>query len=106
MEINFHLNLGAVGRPPPAAKPAAREAVSADPPAETADTESAIAFENVRALNSALREVPASRADVVKRAADLIGDVNYPPRETIRQISSLLAMRLYADERAGADGSE
>ena len=57
-----------------------------------------MAFENVRALNSALRETPVSRAEVVKRGVELIGDVNYPPRETIQQISHLLAMRLYSDE--------
>ena len=39
----------------------------------------------------------ASREDVVHRAAELVGDVNYPPPETIRMISHLLAIRIQAE---------
>jgi hypothetical protein len=31
---------------------------------------------------------------VVRRATDLVGDVNYPPPETIRMISNLLALQM------------
>ena len=98
MEINLHLNLGAVGRTLPTAKPDARQEQPAAGAAEISAAETAIAFENLQALDGALRDAPLSRADVVKRASELIGDVNYPPRETIQQISHLLAMRLYSDD--------
>ena len=56
-----------------------------------------VAFENARALTKALHDTPAVRDDVVRRATDLVGDVNYPPPETIRMISHLLAIQMDDD---------
>ena len=86
MEINFNLNAGAVGRTPP--NTPVRAAASA--------TESA-SFSGADALDGALQRAPDVRADVVAQARQYIGDVNYPPRETIRKIAHLLAIRLPAD---------
>jgi hypothetical protein len=54
-------------------------------------------MENARALQTALQETPASRPEVVDRASALVGNVNYPPPETIQKISNLLALGLYQD---------
>ena len=56
-----------------------------------------VAFENARALTSALHETPAVRDDLVRRAVELVGNVNYPPPETIRMISHLLAIQMHPD---------
>jgi hypothetical protein len=85
MEINFHLrNLDAVG-PAHASKASHRTAQAA---------QDEVAFENSRALTTALQNTPESREDVVRRATELVGDVNYPPPETIRMISNLLAIQM------------
>jgi len=66
----------------------------------TRDTRAAqeqVAFENSRALRTALQNTPESREDVVRRATELVGDVNYPPAETIRMISHLLAIQMQPD---------
>lgn len=70
------------------AKPAQRAAQAA---------EDEVAFENSRALTTALQNTPESRDDVVQRATELVGDVNYPPPETIRMISNLLALQMKAE---------
>ena len=89
MEVNFHLrNMDRI-RSPHTVKPDQRAA-------EVARDE--VAFENSRALATALLNTPESRDDVVQRAAGLISDVNYPPRETIRMISNLMAMQMSADD--------
>jgi len=62
-----------------------------------AEAEDEVALENTKALKSALAETPASRKDAVTRATELIGDVNYPPPDTIRMISHLLAIKLRPD---------
>lgn len=88
MEINFHLkSLDASGtnfvkRP-------------SSPEAKASLDE--VAFENSRALTTALENTPAVRDEVVRRATELIGDVNYPPPETIRMISHLLAIRIQTE---------
>ena len=88
MEINFHLrNLDSVGKLS-VAKPAQRAAQA---------VEDEVAFENSRALSAALQNTPESRDDVVRRATALVGDVNYPPPETIRMISNLLALQMQGD---------
>jgi len=87
MEIQFHVNVGSVGRTPPN-KTVSREARSA---------QDEVALENARALQRALEETPQSRSEVVNRAAQLVGDVNYPPPETIQKISNLLALGLYQE---------
>ena len=99
MEISFHPNATAVVRTAPA-RPVVHEEHGATPPAG-AEADTAVAFASANALDHALRERPLSRSEFVKRGAELIGDVNYPPHETITKISHLLAMRLYA-----ADGTD
>ena len=37
---------------------------------------------------------PVMNSRVMRRAMELVGDVNYPPPETIRMISHLLAIQL------------
>ncbi len=49
-------------------------------------------FLRSEALNRALRDTPDVRPERVARARELIGDVQYPPRETITKISNLLAV--------------
>lgn len=88
MEINFHLrNMDPVEKPH-AARPDQRAA-------QVAQDE--VAFENSRALTTALQNTPESRDDVVRRATELVGDVNYPPPETIRMISNLLAIQMQVE---------
>lgn len=58
-------------------------------------------FDRAAALNRALADTPDLRANEVERARELIGDVSYPPAETIQRIASLLATNL-GDEAADA----
>ena len=88
MEISFHVrSLDAVGTTY-VSKPGSRD---------TKATQDEVAFENSRALTTALNNTPASRDELVRRATELVGDVNYPPPETIRMISHLLAIQMRAD---------
>lgn len=88
MEINFHLkSLDASGT----------DFVTRTSKREAAASQDEVAFENSRALTSALESTPAVRDEVVRRAAELIGDVHYPPPETIRMISHLLAIKIHTD---------
>lgn len=92
MEINFHLsNTEPIGKAF-AAKPAV--------PRETGSAEDDVALENTRALKTALDNTPFARAEVVRRAVEMVGDVNYPPPETIRMISNLLAIKLQQESDA------
>lgn len=51
-------------------------------------------FEGAAAVNQALESTPATRVEAVDRATGLIGDLAYPPRETIQRLSHLLALKL------------
>lgn len=90
METRFHVNsVDAIG-PATAAR-----AVSATRPSQASRAvEDDVAIENSHALRKALEDTPYLRSEVVKRAAALVGDVAYPPPETIRMISHLLAIKL------------
>ena len=89
MEIHFHLrSLEAAG-----ASRADRSGIR-----DTKAAQDEVAFENSRALTTALHNTPESREDVVQRAVELVGDVNYPPPETIRMISHLLAIQLRPED--------
>jgi hypothetical protein len=94
MEINFHLrSMDATGT-----------AFVRKPGGQAAKAvQEEVAFENSRALTTALKNTPESREDVVRRATELIGDVNYPPPDTIRMISNLLAIQMQSE--SGADRS-
>lgn len=84
METSFHLrSIDAVGSAQ-VIKPVERAMKAAQD----------VAFENARALTSALHNTPVTRDELVRRAMELVGDVNYPPPETIRMISHLLAIQL------------
>ena len=88
METSFHIRpVDAVG--------SAYTTQPARRPARAAEDE--VAFENARALTAALHASPAVRDEVVRRATELVGNVNYPPPETIRRISHLLAIQLDPD---------
>lgn len=90
MEISFHLgNLGAAGgaRPVPRAAEDETSTVARDE----------VALENSRALTQALHETPAVRSEVVRRATELVGESTYPPPETIRKISHLLAIQMHPE---------
>jgi hypothetical protein len=88
MEVSFHLrSLDAVGS----------AYVTKPGNGGTRASQDEVAFENARALTSALHDTPSVRDEVVRRATGLVGDVNYPPPETIRMISNLLAIQLEPD---------
>ena len=50
------------------------------------------AFENSRALEARLEQLPAARPEKVSQGRVLVGDPAYPPPETIQKIAVLLAM--------------
>jgi hypothetical protein len=54
-------------------------------------------FDKTDGLDRSLKNTPDSRPEAVARAQQLIGDVTYPPRETIRRLAVLLAMHLDND---------
>ncbi len=58
------------------------------PPAEEAS------FSRLDNLRLALDQTPAVRDTEVLRAKKLVGDVQYPPDETVRRIANLLAIHL------------
>lgn len=49
-------------------------------------------FDEIENLKQALEGTPDVRQAVVARARSLLGDVNYPPMETIHKIGELLAV--------------
>jgi len=51
-----------------------------------------VEFSQVTALNEALQQAPNARAEQINRARKLVGEVDYPPRETMRSIAQLLAI--------------
>jgi hypothetical protein len=88
MEVNTNFSAGGLGgiAPQRTAAPAARTVAAPDP------------FASSSALESAVRNLPASRPDAVARAGELAADPNYPPPGALRQISSLLASHLISDD--------
>jgi hypothetical protein len=86
MEVNTNMRGGGVdGITPPQ-----RSTTAASNPAGAAPD----SFASSNALDSALKNLPASRPDAVARAKALAADPNYPSADTLRQVSSLLAQRL------------
>ena len=83
MEIKPNRNIDSVARvvstPPKASRPL--------------DSDSALSvFENSRALEARLEQLPDVRTDKLETGRRLVGDPAYPPRETIQRIATLLAM--------------
>lgn len=62
-------------------------------PVQTSGADTAM-FQQAEALNVALRNAPDVRADKVQKAVGLIGQVQWPPSETIQRFSALLAIKL------------
>ena len=84
MEVNTNISSGGVGgiTPPKWSAPAAQRPVATD------------SFASSNAIDSALKNLPASRPDAVARARELVADPTYPSADTLRQVSSLLARQL------------
>lgn len=87
MQIDPNMSVGAVARTPSQPPAAANAKVPQD---QAAFTES-------EALNEQLKVTPDVRSDKVDQAISLIGQVEYPPPQVIRRISSLLALKLTAE---------
>jgi hypothetical protein len=51
-------------------------------------------FSQTDALRGALDNLPSSRPDKLERARELVGKVDYPPTQTIRRLSDLLAVKM------------
>jgi hypothetical protein len=83
MEIRPNSNIDSVARVPGAAGKASRPI--------DADTEVS-AFDGSRALEARLSDVPDVRPEKVGLGKRLAGDPEYPPRETIQKIATLLAL--------------
>jgi hypothetical protein len=83
MEIKLNRNIDSVAR-----------VVNTQPKASRPiDSDSALsAFENSRALEARLEQLPDVRPDKLETGRRLVGDPAYPPRETIQRIATLLAM--------------
>jgi hypothetical protein len=79
----------------------AAEKATVKPPAASrpSATTGSASFRESEALHAALRETPDVRTEAVAWAQDLIGDVQYPPLETIRGIAALLALHLDDDKK-------
>ena len=84
MEVNTSLSTGGVGgiTPPNRSKPPAKPAAGPE------------SFGSSSALEEALQNLPASRAEAVAQARALLADPNYPSPGTLRQVSNLLAQNL------------
>jgi hypothetical protein len=61
---------------------------------ETKTQEPGAKFDKSEALNQALRQLPDSRAELVTRAKEKASLSGYPPPETIRKFSALLALNI------------
>ncbi len=84
MEVKLDTNVDPVSHRPASPSKGRPIEVAAD----------SVQFDQTRDLDDALRTTTDVRPDEVQRAQQLIGDVTYPPPETIRRIAALLAMNL------------
>ncbi len=87
MEIQPNQNAGAVNN--------ALTPRGASRPRKPAPEE--VSFAATANVDQALRDLPAMRVEAVERAQKLVGDPTYPPRETIHQLSELLALAMQQD---------
>ncbi len=88
MEIKLNVNLDSVARVSSTHTRASRPI----------DSDSALsAFENSRALEARLEQLPDVRAEKLETGRLAVGDPAYPPRETIQRIATLLAMQEKAE---------
>lgn len=84
MEVNPNLKVGSVPRTPPD-QPVVRRSGSGS-------EEAAVQFTESQALNLALADVPDLRVEAVEKARQLVGQVDYPPQETIQKLANLFAI--------------
>ena len=85
MEIKLNTNLDSVARVQPTPSNASRAIErKSDMPA----------FENSKALEAQLANLPDVRLDKLERALNLIGQPNYPPVQTMNGLAALLAAHL------------
>ena len=92
MEIKWNSNIDPVVRAGPSP-------IKARAPQAGTDS---VAFDQVEVLDQALRATAAGRPEMIGRARQLIGNVKYPPEETIQRIATLLAMSLDDDTEGSA----
>ncbi len=85
MEVHLNSNLDAVVR---------SAASGSKPRVQSTQEPSDTSFAQTDSLNEALKSTPDVRPKAVARARELVASPLYPPTETIRQISSLLAMNM------------
>lgn len=85
MEVHLNSNLDAVVR---------AAATGNKPRVQSTAAASDTSFEQTDSLNEALKSTPGVRPEAVARGKELVSNTLYPPTETIRQISSLLALNL------------
>jgi hypothetical protein len=94
MEIKLNRNIDSVTRVASTSAKASRP-IGANSPLSV--------FENSRALEARLGEIPDVRPEVVQTGRRLVGDPAYPPRETIQRIATLLAMEMAKEAQALAE---
>jgi len=86
MEIKLNTHLDSVARVKPTPSNASRAIErKSDMPA----------FENSKALEAQLANLPDVRLDKLERALNLIGKPSYPPQETIQGLATLLAVHFH-----------
>ena len=91
MQINTNYHFSPVG----GASGVKSAAAAAKPaPAPNPAAEDVASFPNVKALNEALAQAPAVRADQVARAKALVKQSDYPPAEMVKKMAELLAGHL------------
>lgn len=62
------------------------------------ETETLADFHDAESLNLAIQDLEEVRAEKIERALNLIGQVKWPPGETIRRIAHLLAAKMERPE--------
>jgi hypothetical protein len=93
MEITPNNNVEPVAR----ALASQAKARTPQPGADTAT------FDRATALKETLEATPLVRPEMVLAARQRIGDVRYPPEETIQRLAALLAMNLERDRNPTAE---
>jgi hypothetical protein len=84
MQVNTNISTDAANRVQPPAPQAPPVKVAAD----------SVNFNRTAHLERMLRDEKDVRAEEVERALSLVGQVSYPPQQTIRRIAALLAIEM------------
>lgn len=84
--MQIHTNLASGGL---------NKVVGAEVKARSANLEkSQVSFAESDSLDQSLTKIPDVRTEEISRARALVADPSYPPRETIRRLSNLLALEM------------